>query len=56
MSFGLYLLGYIIVIGGVAYGAFLAHVPHHWIGVIVLVMLGLGILTAVTHTRHKDPG
>ena len=55
MSFGIYLVGYLIMIGGLAYGAFLAKVPSHWIAVLVLVMVGLGILTAVTRTRQKDP-
>lgn len=55
MSFAIYIIGYLLVIAGLAYGAVLAHVPAHWIGVLVLVMLGLGILTAVTRTRQKDP-
>jgi hypothetical protein len=54
MSFGIYLLGYLIVIIGLGYGAYLAHMPAHWIGVGVLVLLGMGILTAVTRTRQKD--
>jgi hypothetical protein len=33
MSFGLYVLGYLIVIGGLTYGAILMHVPTHWIAV-----------------------
>jgi hypothetical protein len=36
-------------------GANLLHVPPRWIGVGVVVMLGLGILTGVTLTRHRDP-
>ena len=55
MSFALYLVGYLIVIIGLGYGAYLAHVPSHWIGVGVLVLAGMGILTAVTRTRQKDP-
>ena len=55
MSFALYLIGFLIVIAGVGYGAYLAHVPAHWIGVAVLILLGMGILTAVTRTRMKDP-
>ena len=31
MSFGIYIVGYLIVIGGLAYGATLMHVPTHWI-------------------------
>jgi hypothetical protein len=54
MSFGLYLLGYLIVIGGLVYGAHLAHVPTHWIAVGAVVLAGLGILTGVKATRQKD--
>jgi len=54
MSFGLYLFGFVVLVVGVAYGAFLMHMPSHWIGVIVLVLIGLGILTGVANTRQKD--
>jgi hypothetical protein len=54
MSFGLYLAGYIILIIGLAMGANLAHVPPRWIGVGVVVLVGLGVVTAVTHTRQRD--
>jgi hypothetical protein len=55
MSFALYLLGTIVVICGLAYGAYLAHLPEHWIVVGVIVLLGIGILTGVARTRRKDP-
>jgi hypothetical protein len=55
MSFTLYIIGYIIFIAGLAWGAHLAHVPPRWIGVGVVVLAGLGILSAVTTTRHRDP-
>ncbi len=55
MSFGLYMLGYIILIIGLALGAHLMHVPPRWIGVGVIVMVGIGILTGVTSTRRPDP-
>jgi hypothetical protein len=55
MSFGLYLLGYVLLIIGIAYGASMANVPTHWIAVIVIAMLGLGIMTGVSRTRMKDP-
>jgi len=54
MSFGLYLAGYIVVIIGLAYGAHLAHVPQHWIAVLVIVLIGIGVLTGVKNTRPKD--
>ena len=37
MSFGIYLVGYIILIAGLAIGANLLHVPMQWIGVGSLV-------------------
>lgn len=55
MSFGIYILGFIVVVIGLAYGAHLAHVPQQWIGAGVIVLVGLGILKGVTHTRQKDP-
>jgi hypothetical protein len=55
MSFALYLIGMIVVIVGLAYGAVLLHVPTQWIVVGVVVLLGLGILTGVARTRQKDP-
>lgn len=55
MSFGLYLLGYVILIIGLALGAHLLHVPANWIGIGVLVMIGIGVITGVTSTRRPDP-
>jgi hypothetical protein len=55
MSFGIYAIGFVIVIGGLIYGATLMHIPTHWIVVGAVVLLGLGILTGVQATRHKDP-
>ena len=54
MSFGLYIIGFLIVIGGLTYGAVLMHVPAHWIVVGAIVMAGLGIVTGVKATRSKD--
>jgi hypothetical protein len=55
MSFGLYSIGFAIVICGLIYAAYLVHMPAHWIGVCAAVLLGLGILTGVKATRQKDP-
>jgi len=55
MSFALYIVGYIILIIGLALCANMAHIQQRWIGVGVVVMIGIGILTAVTHTRQRDP-
>jgi hypothetical protein len=55
MSFGIYSIGFVLVIGGLIYGAYLMHVPAHWIAVGAIILLGLGILTGVKATRQKDP-
>jgi hypothetical protein len=54
MSFGIYLIGYLIMIIGLGIGAHLMHVPNQWIGVGVLVLVGVGILHGVTATRQRD--
>jgi predicted membrane-bound mannosyltransferase len=55
MSFGLYAMGFAILIAGLVYGAHLAHMPVHWIVVGAVVPLGVGIVTGVKATRQKDP-
>jgi hypothetical protein len=55
MSFGIYLVGFIILIAGLAIGANMMNVPAQWIGVGVIVLVGLGILLGVTRTRQRDP-
>jgi len=55
MSFGLYSIGFAIVIGGLIYAAHLMHIPAHWIGVGTVVLIGLGILSGVKATRQKYP-
>ena len=54
LSFGLYVVGFLIVIGGLVYGAVILHVPQRWIVVGGVVLLGLAILTGVKATRQKD--
>jgi hypothetical protein len=54
MSFGLYAAGFAIVIAGLVYAAHLVHVPSHWILVGAIVMIGIGLLSAVKATRQKD--
>lgn len=47
-------LGFLIVIGGLIYGAILLHVPVQWIVVGSVVLLGMAILKGVKATRQKD--
>jgi hypothetical protein len=55
MSFAIYAVGYVILIAGVAYLAHLVHIPEHYIIAIAVIMLGIGVVTGVSTTRHKDP-
>jgi positive regulator of sigma E activity len=52
-SFGVYLIGFIILIIGLALGAHLAGVPDMWIAVGVICLVGIGILSAVKKTQGK---
>jgi hypothetical protein len=54
MSFGLYAIGFAILTAGLIYGAFLLHLPTHWIVVGAIVLLGVGILSGVKATRQRD--
>jgi uncharacterized membrane protein len=55
MSYVLYVVGFLIIIGGLIYGAVLLQVPTQWIVVCSVVLLGIAILTGVKATRQKDP-
>lgn len=55
MSFVLYVLGLAILVGGIAWAMVAAGVATTWIGVACLIVVGLGIMGAVSRTRAKDP-
>jgi hypothetical protein len=55
MSFGLYVIGFLIMIAGLVYGATILHVHTQWIVVGTIILVGLGILTGAKATRQKDP-
>jgi hypothetical protein len=54
MSFGIYASGFAIMICGLAYAAYLVHLPTHWIVVGAIVLIGAGILSGVKATRQRD--
>ena len=55
VSFGIYLIGYLVLIVGLTLGANLLHIPSQWIVVGVICMVGIAILHGVAVTRQKDP-
>lgn len=55
MSFALYMIGFVIFLGGLIWAAVVAGVPQLYIGIGALIVLGIGIFSAVARTRSKDP-
>jgi hypothetical protein len=53
-SFSAYLIGFIILIFGLAIGAYLLGLATTWIAVGVIVLVGLGVMSAVTHGKRRD--
>jgi cytochrome c biogenesis protein CcdA len=54
MSFALYAVGLVILIGGLVYVAVLTHVHSQWIVAMVIVLVGAGLMAAVNNTRQRD--
>jgi hypothetical protein len=54
MSFALYLIGLAMAVGGIAWGLVTAGVATVYIGITCLIVLGIGIMMAVSRTRAKD--
>ena len=55
MSFALYMIGFVIFLGGLIWGAVTMGIAPIYIGIGALVILGIGIFSAVGKTRSKDP-
>jgi hypothetical protein len=54
-SFGTYIIGFVVLIAGLALAAWLLGAPPTWIVVGVIVMLGIAIITGTSRTKPKDP-
>ena len=55
MTFAIYVVGFLIFIAGLAWGASVIGVSHTWIAIVAVILLGIGVFTAATKTRSKDP-
>jgi hypothetical protein len=53
-NLALYMIGFLLLIAGLAYGAHLVGIGQHWILVGVLILLGIGLATGVGRTRMKE--
>ncbi len=54
-SFSTYMIGFVVLVLGMAIAAYLVNLPPVWIAVGVIVLIGLGILMATSRTKPKDP-
>jgi poly(A) polymerase Pap1 len=54
MSLIIYLIGFAFVIGGIAWALIVAGVPPLYVMITAVILVGIAILTGVTHTRTKD--
>jgi uncharacterized membrane protein YiaA len=54
-SFSTYIIGFIILVIGLALAAYLLNVPAMWIAVGVVVLVGIGVLMATSRTKPRDP-
>jgi positive regulator of sigma E activity len=54
-SFMLYVIGFFILLAGLVYAAYLVHIPQTWIVVGALIVVGLGVMSAVSQTKRRDP-
>ena len=53
-SFAIYTIGFIILLAGLAWGAFTLGVPAQWIAIGAVILAGIGIISGVSSTRRKD--
>ena len=54
-NFFVYMIGVILLVSALAYGASLMHISTTWIAVGAVAILGLGIMGAIVKTRQKEP-
>jgi hypothetical protein len=51
----IYLIGTLLVVAGLAYGADRVGISQPWIIAGALVIIGLGLMGGIVKTRQKDP-
>ena len=54
MSFALFLIGLALLVGGGAWGMVTAGIAPIYVGITCLIVLGIGIMAAVSRTRTND--
>jgi len=55
MRFVAYIIGFLILIGGLAWAAIEAGAPQLYVYIGSVILLGLGIITGASRTRTRTP-
>jgi hypothetical protein len=57
MRFFAYIVGFLFLIGGLAWAAIEAGAPQLWVMIGSMILLGIGIITGASRTRmHRSAG
>jgi apolipoprotein N-acyltransferase len=54
MTLVIYLLGWLILIGGVSWALVAMHVAQHTIMIVDVILLGIAVITGATRARNRD--
>jgi uncharacterized membrane protein YoaK (UPF0700 family) len=54
MTLIIYLVGWLVLIGGVSWALVAMHVSQHTIMIVAVIMLGIAIITGATRARNRD--
>lgn len=55
MSFALYLIGFALLVAGIAWALITAGVAPLYVAIACVILAGLGIISGVAKTPSKDP-
>lgn len=55
MSFALYMIAFLVFMAAVVWAAVVVGVPQLYIGMALLVLVAIGVLSAITRTRARTP-
>ncbi|SEK09171.1 MULTISPECIES: hypothetical protein [Paraburkholderia] len=54
MTLVIYLIGWLIFIGGVSWALITMHVAQHYVAIVAVILLGIGVVTGATRARGRD--
>jgi hypothetical protein len=54
MTLVVYLVGWLILIAGIAWALVTLHVSQHTVAIVAVIMAGIAVITAAKRIRHRD--